>query len=86
MTNKETMQHETPRRVFDPTINLGHILTMISMGAALVTGLSWTNTRLTLLEQQVGALAQIMERGVRTDERQQALEKRVDRIEERIPR
>lgn len=86
MTDKETMAHEPAKRVFDPTINLGHILTMISMGGALVTGLSWTNTRLTMLEQQVGALAQIMERGVRTDERQQALEKRLDKLEDRLPR
>lgn len=86
MTDKETMAHEPAKRVFDPTINLGHVLTMVGMAGALVLTYSQMSTRLTLLEQQVGALAQIMERGVRVDERQQALEKRVDKLEERIPR
>lgn len=46
--NKEPDFSQSRRPRFDPTVNLGHILTMLMMGAALLT--MWTNLRVSTAE------------------------------------
>lgn len=55
---------------FDGTINLGHILTALMMGAALLT--MWTNTKVTQAEQN-SRIAVLEKSQTRTDETMKTL-------------
>lgn len=59
---------------YDPTVNLGHILTMGSMLVALSGGWmaitarqEFSDSRLERIEQQMGIMTQLMERSTRSD-------------------
>jgi len=77
------MNHSQHRRLnFDPTINLGHVLTMGAIIVTLVMGWSQLNTRLEYVERQVAAMTTLIEKSIRADMRLDAVEKRLDRYEE----
>lgn len=84
MTERETMAHEPPRKVsFDPTINLGHVLTMLTLLGGLAAGWSSLNTRLDYVEKAMGNVADLVTRSVRADVRLDNFERRMERIENR---
>lgn len=49
MDNEPDFSSSGKKPRFDGTVNLGHVLTMLMMGAALLT--MWTNTKVTQAEQ-----------------------------------
>lgn len=68
---------------FDPTINLGHI---ISLGGAMVVvagSLYLTDYRLTTLERNVEKLSVVVIQAARTDERLKDHDRRLDSLERR---
>lgn len=77
------MAHQTKRVTFDPTINLGHVLTMFGMGVAVIAGWASLNTRIDYVERQIATMASIFERSIKADARLDGIEQRLNRIEER---
>jgi len=74
--------HNQMRRLsFDPTINLGHVLTMAAMAATVVLGWSQLSTRLEYVERQMVTMTTVVERSVRADTRLEGIERRLDRVE-----
>lgn len=78
-----------PKPVFDPTINFGHILTVISFifaGAAAYYGmtaqLNNVDQRVAKIENTLQQLANVVVVTARQDERLNAIERRVDRLEQ----
>ncbi|WP_454684008.1 hypothetical protein [Ancylobacter moscoviensis] len=76
--------HRRPR--FDPTINLGHILTMGSVLATMVAGYASLSTRMGVVEAQIATMTTLMERSIRADEQLQAMRTQATKLEERLER
>lgn len=72
---------DIPKPRFDPTINLGHIISMVLFIAALTGGWYLTDYRLSQLEFQVKNLSSIIVDNARLDERLKDIGRRVDRLE-----
>ena len=77
---------------FDPTVNYGHVLTVLSImiaGAGAYYGMSAdlhsVGQRVAKIESTLQQLANVMVLTARQDERLIAIERRVDRLEE-VPR
>jgi len=75
--------------VFDPTINYGHVLTVVSFmlaGAAAYYGmraeLQSVDLRVAKIENTLQQLANVLVLTARQDERLIAIERRVDRLEQ----
>lgn len=77
---------ESRRPKFDPTINLGHVITMGSVIATMVAGYASLNTRMGVVEAQISTMTAVMERSIRTDERLQAMGAQLERFEDRLER
>jgi hypothetical protein len=78
-----------PKPRFDPTINYGHILTAVSFivaGSAAFIGMKAelhnVDQRVAKLEATLQQLANVVVLTARQDERLNAIERRVDRIEQ----
>jgi len=78
-----------PKPKFDPTINYGHILTAISFiiaGTAAFFGmkaeLQNVDQRVAKIEMTLQQLANVVVQTARQDERLNAIERRVDRLEQ----
>ena len=69
------------RRVFDPTINLGHIMTLTGVMVAIIGGWYSFNARLELVERQIARQTVILELSIRSEEQIKALIGRVERLE-----
>lgn len=86
-----TDQVNPKRPRFDPTINLGHIMTFIGLCFAALGAyygakaeLESIALRITVVEKQIERMSQILITDARQDERTTALERRLDRIEQQI--
>lgn len=77
---------EHRRARFDPTINLGHVMTMGSVLATMVAGYASLNARMGLVETQIATMTTLMERSIRTDERLQGFSLQLGKLEDRIGR
>lgn len=51
MADPASQEHPRKRLMFDPTINAGHILTFVSLLAALVVGWNTLDKRVVVLEE-----------------------------------
>lgn len=78
-----------PKALFDPTINYGHILTAVSFiiaGTAAFFGMKAelhnVDQRVAKIEATLQQLANVVVLTARQDERLNAIERRVDRIEQ----
>jgi hypothetical protein len=78
-----------PKPLFDPTINYGHILTAVSFiiaGTAAFFGMKVelynVDQRVAKIEATLQQLANVVVLTARQDERLNAIERRVDRIEQ----
>ena len=78
--------------MFDPTINFGHILTAMSFiiaGAGAYYGmraeLQNVDQRVAKIESTLQQLANVIVTTARQDERLNAIERRVDRLEQPMP-
>jgi hypothetical protein len=87
--SNELQTHRQPRPRFDPTINYGHILTAVSFivaGAGAYYGmraeLQSVNQRVAKIEMTLQQLASVVVLTARQDEKLNAIERRVDRIEQ----
>lgn len=78
-------EHSSKKVLFDPVINLGHVLTMATMLATVILGWTQLSTRLALVEAQVTKQTEMLDRSIRTDERLNSLRERVDRLERPKP-
>jgi len=77
------MGRQTKKVSFDPTINLGHVLTMAGLGVTAIAGYMSLTTRIDYVEKQLATMASMFERSIRADTRLDAIELRINRIEER---
>lgn len=84
----EAHAFKQPRPLFDPTINYGHILTAVSFivaGTAAFFGmkaeLQSVDQRVAKIEATLQQLANVVVLTARQDERLNAIERRVDRLE-----
>lgn len=66
---------------FDPTINLGHLLTMAGMLATMIAGWSQLSTRIEYVERQMTAMTTVIERGIKADARLEEIGRRLERLE-----
>jgi hypothetical protein len=90
----ELTRGRQPKPRFDPTINYGHILTVISFVAAAAVAyfgmraeLHNVDYRVAKIENTLQQLANVIVLTARQDERLTAVERRVDRLEKtRSPR
>jgi len=74
--------HDRGRRVsFDPTINLGHLLTMGALVGTVIMGWAQLSTRLEYVERQVATMATLMEKAIIADAKLGELERRIQRVE-----
>jgi len=78
---------------FDPTINLGHLLTFLGLCLAALGAyygakaeLASVAMRLTIVEKQIEKMSQILITDARQDERTTAIERRLDRLEQQLHR
>lgn len=78
-------EHPAKKALFDPVINLGHVLTMMTMLGTVILGWTQLSTRLALVEAQVAKQTEMLDRSIRTDERLNSLRERVDRLERPKP-
>jgi hypothetical protein len=85
----EISANKQPRPRFDPTINYGHILTALSfiiagVGAyyGLRAELGNVDQRVAKIESTLQQLANVVVLTARQDEKLNAIERRVDRIEQ----
>lgn len=77
---------EHSRARFDPTINLGHLITMGSILITMVAGYTSLNARVGVVEAQITAMTTLMERSIRADEQLQSLKSEIERQGMRIDR
>lgn len=89
--NDDENRMTAPKPLFDPTINYGHILTAVSFvvaGTAAFLGmrveLQNLDQRVAKIESTLQQLANVVVQSARQDERLNAMERRVDRLE-KIP-
>jgi len=82
----ETNAARKPR--FDPTVNLGHVMTFLGFMLAGIGAyygarmeLSAIGLRIGVVERQIDKLATILVTDARQDERMSQIERRVERIE-----
>lgn len=87
--NENTNTPMQPRPRFDPTINYGHILTAVSFiiaGTAAFFGMKAelhnVDQRVAKIEATLQQLASVVVLTARQDEKLNAIERRVDRIEQ----
>jgi hypothetical protein len=66
---------------FDPTINLGHLLTLTGVVIVMVGGGFVADFRLAALEKEVAKLSNLVVQAARFEERITDLTRRVDRLE-----
>lgn len=86
---EETGTYRQPKPRFDPTINYGHILTAVSFivaGAGAYYGMKAellnVDQRVARIESTLQQLANVVVLTARQDEKLNAIERRVDRIEQ----
>lgn len=72
---------QAPR--FDPTVNLGHIISAGTMAIMITMGWSQLSSRLEMVERQVAGMSALIERSIRTDTRVDELSRRIEEIEQR---
>jgi hypothetical protein len=68
---------------FDPTINLGHLISAAVVISAIVGGWYVSDYRLTKVEQKLDALSTLVVEAARVDERMKEFSRRLDRLETR---
>lgn len=73
----------TERPRFDPTVNLGHLLSMGTIGAALIGGWYVADYRLSAMERQLTQLSTIVVQSARIEERLKDHARRLDWLERR---
>ena len=66
---------------FDPTINLGHIISLGGVIVVVAGGLYLTDYRLNALEKNVEKLSTVVIQAARTDERLKDHDRRLDMLE-----
>jgi hypothetical protein len=66
---------------FDPTINLGHLLTLTGVVFVIVSAGVVADFRLAALEREVAKLSDLVVQAARSEERMTDLARRVDRLE-----
>lgn len=71
----------TPR--FDPTINLGHLISLCGVVLVVTGSLYLTDYRLNALEKNVEKLSTVVIESARTDERLKDLARRLELVERR---
>jgi hypothetical protein len=71
----------TPR--FDPTINLGHLISLGGVVIVVAASLYLTDYRLNALEKNVEKLSTVVIQAARTDERLKDFGRRLDLLEVR---
>jgi len=88
----DASERKKQKPLFDPTINYGHILTAISFiiaGTAAFFGmraeLQSVDQRVAKIEATLQQLANVVVLTARQDERLNAIERRVDRLEQVTP-
>lgn len=88
----DTHEPKRPKPLFDPTINYGHILTAVSFIVAGTAAFFGMKVELQNLDQRVAKieatlqhLASVVVQTARQDERLNAIERRVDRLEVSTP-
>ena len=69
----------TPR--FDPTINLGHLISLAGMMLVVAGSLYLTDYRLNALEKNVEKLSTVVIQAARTDERLKDHDRRLEHLE-----
>lgn len=82
---------QQPRRLsFDPTINLGHVLTMgmitmtiIAGGWGVTQNINNVDLRVAAIEKQIGTMSRLMESSIRADAKLGELDRRLGAIEEK---
>ncbi len=85
----ELFTNRQPKPRFDPTINYGHILTVVTFifaGSAAYYGMKAelhnVDQRVAKIESTLQQLANVVVLTARQDERLNAIERRVDRLEQ----
>jgi hypothetical protein len=68
---------------FDPTINLGHVITLSGVVLAIVASYYSFSSRLTSVEFQINRIASVLESTIRQEEQVKSLNQRMDRLEAR---
>lgn len=66
---------------FDPSINLGHVITICSVLVTMVGGWFTFDYRLKSIEDQVRGIPSVIVEAARMDERMADLRRRVDNLE-----
>jgi len=67
------------RPLFDPTINLGHVITLSGVLIAVVGGWYTVDARLATVERAITSLSSVVVESARYDERLKSVERRLDR-------
>jgi hypothetical protein len=68
---------------FDPTINLGHIISLGGVMVIVAGSLYLTDYRLNALEKNVEKLSTVVIQAARTDERLKEHDRRLEKLERR---
>lgn len=70
--------------VFNPEINLGHVLSASTMIVTMIMGWTQLSGRVEMLERQVVGMTQLVERSIRSDARLDEVSRRVQDIEQEM--
>jgi hypothetical protein len=77
------MSAASVRPRFDPTINLGHLLSLAGVTIAVAGGWYVADWRLSALERQMERLSAVVTESARNDERLKEVKRRLDSLERR---
>jgi hypothetical protein len=81
MVDISALPPQRPR--FDPTINLGHMITLSGVVITIIGGWYAFDARLAAVERQMSNLSTVVVEAARIDERLKGYERRLDRVEAR---
>jgi hypothetical protein len=69
---------------FDPTVNLGHLISLAGIAAAMVTGWVSLSNRLESVERQLARQTIIIEASIRQEEQLKILRETINGLQARI--
>ncbi|MGH2340632.1 hypothetical protein ACRC7T_04020 [Segnochrobactraceae bacterium EtOH-i3] len=88
MTDMGNQPPQQRRVTFDPTVNLGHVLTMLGLAITIVAG-GWgvmqsinnVDMRVGVMERQLGTMGRLLESSIRMETEVEGIDRRVTVLE-----
>lgn len=88
MTDMSNQAPQQRRVTFDPTINLGHVLTILGLVLTIIAGgwgvtqtLNNVDLRVGVIERQIGTMSRVLESSIRFEAELEGIDRRITVLE-----